>query len=162
MRPSGILLNWAIVGGHSRRLQLDKEQLISELDSLTEIEADFMGWVCSYDRYDPDVIGYDEVVEILEHELGSIDEKRSAKILKTKQLTANEMRDLKNHVMDYVAENGGEETSYWVGSHPNGDVQAFIGMYQYEDGSRDLADLFESYKDAAEFGVKEGFHLVGD
>ena len=141
---------------------MDKEQLISELDSLTEIEADFMGWVCSYDRYDPDVIGYDEVIDILEHALGSIDGKRSAEILKTKKLTADEMKDLKKHVMDYVADNGGGETSYWVGPHPNGDVQAFVGMYQYEDGSRDLADLFESYKDAAEFGVKEGFHLVGD
>jgi len=86
---------------------LDKEQLISELDSLTEIEADFMGWVCSYDRYDPDVIGYDEVIDILEHALGSIDGKRSAEILKTKKLTADEMKDLKKHVMDYVADNGG-------------------------------------------------------
>ena len=141
---------------------MDKEQLMSELDSLTEVEADFMGWVCSNDRYDPNVIGYDEVIEVLEHALGSVDSKRSAEILETKKLTTDEMKDLKNYVMDYVADSGGEETSYWVGPHPNKDVQAYVGMYQYEDGSRDLADLFENYKEAAEFGLKEGFDLVGN
>ena len=141
---------------------LDKEQLISELDSLTEVEADFMGWVCWSDRYDPDVIGYDEVVEILEHALGSVNNNRAEEILETKKLTADEMKDLKNYVMVYVANSGGEETSYWVGSYPNKDVQAYVGMYQYEDGSRDLADLFENYKEAAEFGLKEGFDLVGN
>jgi hypothetical protein len=141
---------------------MDKDKLISELDSLTEVEADFMGWVCSSDRYDPNVIGYDEVVEILEHNLDMVNSKRSAEILKNEKVTAEELKALKEYMLEWVATSFGEETSYWVGPHPNEDVQAYVGMYQYEDGSRDLADLFENYKEAAEFGLKAGFDLVGN
>ena len=140
---------------------MNKKQLISELDDLREVEANFLGWICWRDRYDPDVIGYEEVLEILELIRGTVDSKRSVEILKTEKLTAEETKDLKKYVLDYVAESTGEETSYWVGRYPSEDVQAYVGMYQYEDGSRDIADLFESFNQAAEFGLKEGFDLVG-
>jgi hypothetical protein len=150
-----------MVAGIYRKSFMNKKQLISELDDLGEVEADFLGWVCWRDRYDPDVIGYDEVVEIIEYTRGTVDSKRSVEILKTEKLTAEETKDLKKYILDYVANCEGEETSYWVGPYPNEDIQAYVGMYQYEDGSRDIADVFEKYNQAAEFGRKEGFDLVG-
>ena len=40
-------------------------------------------------------------------------------------------------------------------------LQPFVGLYQYEDGSREIADVFEDYIQACQFGEKAGFDLVG-
>ena len=125
------------------------------------LEAEFSGWICWHDRYDPAYMGYDEVVEILEEILEVITAARAKEILETKKITPDEQKFLKDYVLADVAESAGEETSYWIGSHPNQNVKAFVGLYQYEDGSREIADVFEDYIQACQFGEKAGFDLVG-
>ena len=106
-------------------------------------------------------MGYDEVVEILEEVLEVITAARAKEILETKKITSAEQKFLKDYVLADVAENAGEETSYWIGIHPNQNEKAYFGLYQYEDGSRELADVFGDYSQAYQFGKKTGFDLVG-
>ena len=137
---------------------MDKAKLISELDDLTDIEADFQGWICYNNRYDPADLGYDLVMEILETELESIDTKRAKEILKTKVIKAAEQESLKSYVLDEVRSSG--EESYWIGDHPNAKGKVLVGLYQDHDGSRDVADLFESVNAARAYGKTAGFDLI--
>ena len=86
---------------------------------------------------------------------------RGKEILKIKKITPDEQKSLKAYVQKDVAENAGLDISYWIGPHPNENVKAYVGLYQYEDGSREIADLFEDYIQACQFGEKAGFDLVG-
>ena len=106
-------------------------------------------------------MGYDEVVEILEEILEVITAARVKEILETKKITPEEQKSLKDYVVKDVAENAGEDISYWISPHPNQNVKAYVGLYQYEDGSREIADVFEDYIQACQFGEKAGFDLVG-
>ena len=45
------------------------------------LEAEFSGWICWHNRYDPAYMGYDEVVEILEEILEVITAARTKEIL---------------------------------------------------------------------------------
>ena len=137
---------------------MDKAKLLSELDDLTDIDADFQGWICYNHQYDPAALGYDLVVELLEHYVGSIDTERAKEILKTEVITAEEQEDLKSYALD-VVRNSGEE-SYWIGPHPNTKSKALVGLYQDHDGSRAVADLFESEDAAMAYGDITGFQLV--
>ena len=105
-------------------------------------------------------IGYDEVVEILEEILEVITTARAKEILETRKTTPEEQKSLKDYVLKDVAENAGEDISYWIGPHPNENVKAYVGLYQYEGGSREIADVFEDYNQAYQFGEKAGFDLV--
>ena len=137
---------------------MDKAKLLSELDDLTDIDADFQGWICYNHQYDPAALGYDLVVELLEHYVGSIDAARAKEILKTEVITAEEQEDLKSYALD-VVRNSGEE-SYWIGDHPNAKGKVLVGLYQDHDGSRDVADLFESVDAARAYGKTAGFDLI--
>ena len=139
---------------------MDKAKLLSELDDLTDIEADFQGWICYNNRYDPADLGYDLVVEILELHLESIDTKRAKEILKTEVITAAEQEDLKSHVLEEIRTSEVDEESYWIGDHPNAKSKALVGLYQDHDGSRDVADLFESVDAAKAYGKTAGFDLI--
>jgi hypothetical protein len=97
-------------------------------------------------------------VEILASELDIIDAKRAGEILRMEVITAAEQEDLKSYVLDEVRRNG--EESYWVGDHPNAKGKVFVGLYQDHDGSREVADLFESEGAAKAFGKTAGFDLV--
>ena len=107
---------------------MNKAKLLSELDDLTDIEADFQGWICYSNRYDPADMGYDLVVEILELNLESVDSKRAKDILRTEVITAAEQKDIKSYVLEEVRRNG--EESYWIGDHPNAIGKVFVGFYQ--------------------------------
>ena len=48
------------------------------------LEAEFSGWICWHNRYDPEYLGYDEVVEILEEILEVVTAARVKEILETK------------------------------------------------------------------------------
>ena len=86
---------------------------------------------------------------------------RGKEILKTKKITPDEQKSLKAYVQKDVAENAGLDISYWIGPHQNENVKAYVGLYQYGDGSREIADVFEDYNQACQFGDKNGFDLVG-
>ena len=45
--------------------------------------------------------------------------------------------------------------------YPNLYTMAFVGMYQYEDGSREVAGIFDTVADALKFSKEAGFDLVG-
>ena len=137
---------------------MNKAKLLSELDDLTDIEADFQGWICYSNRYDPADMGYDLVVEILELNLESIDSKRAKEILETEVITAAEQEDLKSYVLEEVRSNG--EESYWIGDHPNTKSKVLVGLYQDQDGSREVAGLFESEDAAKAYGKTAGFDLA--
>jgi hypothetical protein len=137
---------------------MNKAKLLSELDDLTDIEADFQGWICYNNRYDPATLGYDLVVEILELHLESIDTKRAKEILKTEAITAGEQESLKSYVLDEVRSSG--EESYWIGDHPDAKGKVLVGLYQDHDGSREVADLFESEDAAKAYGKTAGFDLA--
>lgn len=139
---------------------MNKAKLLSELDDLTDIEADFQGWICYINRYDPADLGYDLVVEILELQLESIDSKRAEEILKTEVITAAEQEDLKSYVLEEVRTSEIDEESYWIGEHPSAKSKVFVGLYQDHDGSREVADLFESEDAAKAYGKTAGFDLV--
>jgi len=137
---------------------MNKAKLLSELDDLSDIEADFQGWICYINRYDPADLGYDLVVEILELQLESIDSKRAEEILKTEVITAAEQEDLRSYVLEEVRRNC--EESYWIGEHPSAKSKVFVGLYQDHDGSREVADLFESEDAAKAYGKTAGFDLA--
>lgn len=108
---------------------MDKAKLLSELDDLTDIEADFHGWICYNNRYDSDSLGYDLVVEILELQLESIDTKRAKEILKTEVIAAVEQKDLKSYVLEKVRTSEIDEESYWIGEHPSAKSKVLVGLY---------------------------------
>ena len=137
---------------------MNKAKLLSELDDLTDIDADFQGWICYSNRYDPADMGYDLVVEILGLNLESIDSKRGKEILRTEVITAAEQKDLRSYVLEEVRRNG--EESYWIGDHPNAIGKVFVGFYQDHDGSREVANLFESEDAAKAYGKTAGFDLA--
>lgn len=139
----------------------EKDQLFKELDDLIGLNANFHGYVCFRDRYDPAQMGWDVVVEILEHNLVLIDERRSQEILSSEEITDEEQAALKSFILNDVENSGGDETSYWIGMHPNLYTMAFVGMYQYEDGSREVAGIFDTVDDALKFSKEAGFDLVG-
>lgn len=139
----------------------EKDQLFKELDDLIGLNANFHGYVCFRDRYDPAQMGWDVVVEILEHNLVLIDERRSQEILSSEEITDEEQAALKSFILNDVENSGGDETSYWIGMHPNLYTMAFVGMYQYEDGSREVAGIFDTVHDALKFSKEAGFDLVG-
>ena len=138
---------------------MNKDALISALDDLSLVEADFMGWICWHDRYDPKEMGFDMVIEILELQLEVIGEDRAAEILETKKVNDAEAEHIKAFVKQEVSDSGGEETSFWVGTHPD-HSGVLVGMYQYEDGSRGVADVFATQEEAEAFPNRRGFDLV--
>ena len=138
---------------------MNKDALINALDDLSLVEADFMGWICWCDRYDPKEIGFNMVVEILEIQLEVIGEDRAAEIRETKKVNDTEAEHIKAFVKQEVSDSGGEETSFWVGTHPD-HSGVLVGIYQYEDGSREVADVFATQEEAEDFPHRRGFDLV--
>ena len=105
-------------------------------------------------------MGLDLVVEVLEQHLGLISADRSHEITSNGVLNEEEKNALKQYTWDEVASGGGEETSYWVGLHPNAIGSLYLAMYQYEDGSIDLAGIFQTLTEALKYGEEAGFDLV--
>lgn len=140
---------------------MDNSKLIEALDCLEEIEADFYGWVCFHDDYNPECIGYDVTVELLKDVFGTIDEDRAQAILATKRLTETELTDLKAHFHAETEDTGGAAPSYWICTYPNEKVDAVLAMYQYEDCTREVAGIFASFEEAERYGDVAGFDLVG-
>lgn len=145
----------------SRSKGNDQLKLEYKLGNLSEIKADFHGWVCFHDRYNPVNMGLDLVVEVLEQHLGIISADRSHEITSNGVLNEEEKKAVKQYTWDEVASGGGEETSYWVGLHPNANGSLYLALYQYEDGSRELAGIFQTLTEALKYGEEAGFDLVG-
>lgn len=138
---------------------MNRDLLIDQLDDLRELDGDFIGWVCHHHYYDPKEIGYEEVVEVLHDILDVISEARSDEILVNQSISEHELEELKAYKQDQVANSGGEHDSYWICRHPE-DENIWVALFQYEDGSRELVDLFESFDDALAHPETAGFDCV--
>lgn len=82
--------------------------------------------------------------------------------MSSEEITDQEQAALKSFILNNVENSGGDETSYWIGMHPNLYTMAFVGMYQYEDGSREVAGIFDTVADTIKFREDARFDLVGE
>lgn len=124
----------ALRAGDVERLAEFEEQV-----PLHDLDGDYQGVPVDPDDYDPDQIGRDLAVEILQNEETEISEERADALLDGGAFTEEELDRIKRSILDERAVNcEGIYSTLWIAGLFDDTGIVSVVWYQYEDGSREF------------------------
>ncbi len=111
---------------------------------LSDLEGNYEGVIVEPSQYDPDEIGRDLAVEILENGDAEISEERAAELLDGGAFTTNELDHIKRSILDDRTENSdGAYATLWIADLTDETGFVSVVWHQFEDGSREFECFVE-------------------
>lgn len=124
----------------------DKKWLeeVAEEVPLNDLDGDYHGVPVHPEYYDPDEMGRDLAVEILENDCDPVSEERAEAVIAGAAFTEAELKIIRKYVLDERAENcEGVYGTLWTADLADDTGFVSIIWHQYEDGSREFVCFVE-------------------